>query len=396
MDVKCVRCKGRNFCGRPVCPIMAKISSQTKINLEAKQEFSGKTPNIFVGKHGYPNVNVGLLSTEQYKHHDEPLLWSKENYDIQSIIDLRTSLVNSNFKVNIKSFNDKFLSLSKEVSMSQKPADVEVKLDKKPVFDLSFNQDTMPHGPSVSLVHAKIIENPKVPNKVEKAVSDTDLKASDALKGLYHKGIDEHYLTKLLSVGNLGVGKARKLVPTRWAITAVDDSVGRGLIDEIQDYKEITTYTAYFGSHLGNYYCVLLFPDLFSYELFEMHVSSPDYTTDYETFRGRKDYAFNTAGGYYSVRLALLEKLKEMKRKGGALVLRFITDDYWAPLGVWVTREAARKAMNSPALEFSSKELMLEYAKKLAKKKFGYNINTLLNNSKLLKEKKEQKKLWEF
>jgi hypothetical protein len=39
---------------------------------------------------------------------------------------------------------------------------------------------------------------------------------------------------------------------------------------------------------------------------------------------------------------------------------------------------------------------MIEYAKKLAKKKFQYNINIILTNSKLLKEKKEQKKLWEF
>jgi len=215
MDIRCVRCKGRNLCGRAVCPIIAKISAQTRINLESKQEFSGKTPNIFVGKYGYPNVNVGLLSTEEYMHHDEPLLWSKENYDIQKIIGLRTSLVNSSFKANIKSFNDKFLDVSKEVSMSEKPAEVEVKLDKKPMFDLSFHQDTMPHGPSVSLVSAKLTENPKIPLKVEKAVSDTDLKASEALNSLYKKGIDEHYLTKLLSVGNLGIGKSRKLVPTR-------------------------------------------------------------------------------------------------------------------------------------------------------------------------------------
>ncbi len=375
---------------------MSKISSQNKVNLEAKKDFAGKTPNIFIGRHGYPDINVGILSTQEYNHHDEPLLWSKDNYEIQKIIDLRTSLINSSFRTNIKSFEDKFLDLSKEVSMSEKPVDLEISLDKKPNFELSFNQDTMPHGPNVKLLSAKLTENPKIPNKVEKAVGDTDLKATQALNQLYKKGIDEHYLTKLLSVGNLGIGKNRKLVPTRWAITAVDDAVGKNIINEVQDYQELSSPTAYFGSHLGNYYCILLFPDLFSYELFEMHVSSQDYTTDYETFRGRKDYAFNTAGGYYSVRLAVLEKMKDMKRKAGALVLRFITDDYWAPLGVWVTREAARKAMDCPPLEFGSKELMLEYAKKLAKKKFNYDIKKIIANSQLLKEKKEQKKLWEF
>ena len=37
------------------------------------------------------------------------------------------------------------------------------------------------------------------------------------------------------------------------------------------------------------------------------------YSTDYENYYGRKEYASTTAGGYYTVRLAILEKLKEMK-----------------------------------------------------------------------------------
>lgn len=47
-------------------------------------------------------------------------------------------------------------------------------------------------------------------------------------------------------------------------------------------------------------------------------------------------------------------------------------------------------------IEFSSKELMLTYAKAFAKKKFGYDLKTVLQNSKLLHEHKTQKKLWEF
>ena len=146
-----------------------------------------------------------------------------------------------------------------------------------------------------------------------------------------------------------------------------------------------------------------MFPEVWNYELFETYVpqnwnfNKPlKNTTDYETYSGRKDYAGNTAGGYYTVRLAILEKLKEMKKQSSVLALRFITDEYTMPLGVWVTRETTRKAMLSKPIEFSSKELMLDYARKFVKRKFNYNVDYMLNSSKLLKNIKQQKKLMQF
>lgn len=47
-------------------------------------------------------------------------------------------------------------------------------------------------------------------------------------------------------------------------------------------------------------------------------------------------------------------------------------------------------------IEFFSKELMLEYARKLIQNKFNYNVNDLLDVSKLLKNIKHQKKLIKF
>ena len=81
MNIRCIKCKGRDpsICGRTYCPIIAKISAQKKFNIEAKQDFFGQSPNVFVGRYGYPEVNVGILSTEHYEEHDNPLLWSREN-----------------------------------------------------------------------------------------------------------------------------------------------------------------------------------------------------------------------------------------------------------------------------------------------------------------------------
>lgn len=396
MQIECVRCKGRNFCGRSFCPLISKISAQKNVNITSKQDYFGKSPNVFVGRYGYPDVNVGFLSTEEYTEQDAPIKWTMKDYGIQKIIDLRTNLVNSNFKSNIKSFDDKLVEMGKEIALASKPVDVEINLEKKPEFDLSFNQDTMPHGPSVKLKKAKVTENPSIPTKVDKITSDTDLKSTQGLNILYKKGFDEHYLTKILSVGTLGTKEKRKLVPTRWAITAVDDTLGKETITELKDYNQIPNFTAYYGSHLGNHFLILLFPEVWSYELFEMPVNSTEYTHDVEGFNGRTSYAENTAGGYYAARLAILEKLKYEKKQAFALTLRFITDDYWAPLGVWVVREAVRNAMRNKPIEFSSKELMLTYAKAFAKKKFGYNLSQVLNDSKLLHEHKTQKKLWEY
>jgi hypothetical protein len=94
------------------------------------------------------------------------------------------------------------------------------------------------------------------------------------------------------------------------------------------------------------------------------------------------------------VRLALAEYLQRIKRQNGVLALRFITDDYVLPLGVWVTREASRKALLGKPIKFSSKELLLRYAEMFAQKKFGLDISPILKKSKMLKEK--QHNLFDF
>jgi len=359
---------------------------------------------MFVGRYGYPNINVGFLNVEEYRDHDAPLLWAKENYGIDKIIDLRSSLVNSNFNTHIKSFNDKLIEMGQEVAMASKPVDMEINLEKKPSFSMSYNQDITPHGPSVKLKKVQLTENPKIPTKVDKVVSDTDLKANGALKILTKKGIDEHYLTKLLSTGNLGVKVQRKLVPTRWSITAVDDNVCKHKLERVKQFQP-ADYTAYYGSHLGNHYLILFFPGEWSYELFETYAGKPTnpwsqkgkvFATDNENYNGRKQYAHETAGGYYAARLAVVEGMEKIKRQASCLCLRFITDDYWAPLGVWVVREAARNAMKAKPLSFASKELMLKYAEALVQKKFGFNLNDILGSSKLLHEIKHQRRLFEY
>lgn len=385
-------------CGNPNCAICSKAYSQIRMkSMIMKENFSTDAVAPFIGRYGYPAINIGILAppseNEDSWLYDAPRFWAANEFQIPKIVEFRSSLINSREKINIKKRN-KFLELSQEASMASMPTDVEISLKQKPRFRINYDNYMAPTGPYAELEKAKLTENPKIHTKVQKAHYDTDLRASEALVYLYENKFDENFLSRILSVGTLGIGKNRKLVPTRWSITATDDTIGKNLIVKIKKYNEINDYSAFFGSYLGNYYLILCFPDVWGYELFETTIANPgNYMTDYEPYDGRKNYAENTAGGYYTVRLAALERLNGMKRQGSVLALRFITGDYTLPLGVWVTREAARNAMKSKPIGFSSMDLMLEYARKLIKRKFNCDVDTYLKQSKLLNKAKSQSKL---
>src|SRR3989344_4697324 len=386
---------------RDFSKLIAQSGAMFQIIKEFKKEdfFGTSPPSIFIGSKLYPEANVGILSppaeTEDAWMYDSPSFWSKENYTIKQIALLRTSLINSRFKANINDARkqEKFLDIAKEIGIASKPVDVEIKLTKTPNITFDFEKITMPMGPKGNLKQIKVTDNIKVENKLEKVVNDIDFKAAEALNYLYKNGFDENTLTKLLSIGVLGLKKNRKLVPTKWCITGVDDTIGKTLINEIQDYKIIEDYKLYSGIYLGNYYFILIFPEIWQYELFEgylpgsawNYMNDIRFSTDSETLFGRKTYASNTVGGYYSSRIGVLEYLSKIRRQASCLVIRFETPEYNLPLGVFVVRNAARKTMSNVPLMFNSKEELLNKTRELIKLRFNYEVDNILKESKLLK-----------
>lgn len=389
-----------------------------QIKKHFKQDFCGTSPAPFIGRFGYPKVNIGVLSpqlTGDTSEYDSPRLWSLNNATIGKIASLRFDLVNSRTQWNIKDVHHKnilqenrkeerFLDIVRETGMASEGTELEISLKKPPQLSLTAENEIIPFGPGSEIIKARITANTKIDSRVERVADDIDLKAAPAIISLYNKSFEENFLTKLISVGNVGLKKNRRLVPTRWSITAVDDTLGKELIKEIKDFP-VGEYQAYFGGGWGNYYLLLFFPEAWSFELFETYIeykvnpwskAENFYSTDYENYNGRKDYAGECAGGYYACRLGVLEKMKASKRQHSCLALRFITPEYNLPLGVWVCREAARKSLQNRAINFSDKDLMLKYAKLLIKKKYGIELDSILKESKLLNNQKEQKKLSEF
>lgn len=395
--MRCAFCKG--FHNVESCVAYKRFYSLVNIKTKLKESFSGSSPSVFVGSFNYPNVNLGILVppeiSDDAERLDDPILWSRSGFGISDIVGFRSSLINSKENVNVK-FNTRFLQDTQLVAMSSKAVDLDVYLKKIPSFNIKLDAFSPPSGPSADVKNVELVSSPKIHTKVDKVVSDVDLKAVDAVNYLYDSYFDEHFLSKIFSVGVLGLKNNRKLVPTKWSITATDDIIAKNIISEIKDCGVVSDFSCFFDSYLGNYYLVLLFPDNWCYELFEVHLPTRNVTTDYESFFGRTSYTENCVGGYYSVRLAVVEHLRKIKRQASVLVLRFISQEYSLPLGVWVTRQASRKSLSSKKFVFASKELLLSYANSLIKNKFGYDINVLLNQSKLLQAFGKQSKLTNF
>tara|TARA_Y100000310_G_C20683487_1_gene817506 strand:- start:1872 stop:3095 length:1224 start_codon:yes stop_codon:yes gene_type:complete len=407
--MECFRCQGKLYqkplvCGKKFCPIYSKVNLFKSQKL-TKKDFMATAPGVFVGRYSYPDINVGIISPpEQVKEaemYESPKEWVSRNLNIPEIVDFRSVLINSKFKTNIKQ-KTQMLNMSQEVAMASRPVDLEFNLIKKPFYFYKTSNIESPMGATASLKKVFITENIKIDRRVDYIVNDVDLKSVYGLKDLFDRGYDENFLTKLLSVGNLGLKKDRKLVPTRWSITAVDDTLGKKMIEEIKDYKE-SDFKLFFGGTFGNYYLVMFFPRVWSYELFEMYMPKGllnpsekiEVMTDHEFYDGRKKYAENCVGGYYACRLSILEKLRDMKRQAMVVTLRFITDEYTTPLGVWVCRESTRKALQN-SLDFDSKEEMVKFAGALVMDKLGFDITKTMKQSKLYAYMNTQKTLFEF
>ncbi len=370
---------------------------------------SNSPPSVFIGsKLKYPLVNVGILSPlerdENAWLYAAEKYWANNNFGIQDVVKIRESLLNSRFqsKVSDSKSNKKFIQIAQEIAIAYKPVDVELELKRNLNFQNQKDKVLMPHGMNAGLKKARITGNVKIHRRVEKVIND-DIKASEGIQYLYKRGFDEYTLSKILSVGVLGLKMQKRLVPTRWSITATDDTLGKQLLEKIRDYKWIENYELFFGEFLGNQYIILLFPNTFSYELFELYFPGSSWnpsrelkaSTDFESFFGRKTYASSTAGGYYAARLPILEYLDSIKRQASVLAIRLETPSYWAALGVWVVRESVRRSMQKK-MSFNSKSDLIESAKKISQIKYNFNPEAILKRSKTLNDILAQKKLGDF
>ncbi len=366
----CRKCKGyKNLCKLESCPMDGTFGGKLESFRIGTGDIASLTPpGVFIGTYGYPYVFAGPLAVAN-PNLEYP---SGKEYgrSIEEIISLNRNVYRASQKTKVEDVGSKYTVSVQESSMSVNFVDMELNVAGR--LDPSTDHDRRNESPMRSMVELnsmRITSNPKIPQKVDYFHGDTDLKAEEAVWGLYKRGFNVNYLEGVLSSGALGTARRRRLVPTKWAITAVDDIIYRNMKNELFDYPLVPGITVFRNSYLGNNFTVILLPYSLSFEMQEMWnmgnnpISSPSVSMDYEFMEGRKKYAGNVGGAYYAARLAVFEYLSRIRRQAAVIVLRTIGKEYYAPLGVWLIREAVRDSLNRGATSYSSVDELIREEK---------------------------------
>ena len=324
-------------------------------NLFSSDSLSGSSPpSVFVGTYNYPKVNVGPMVPPV--HGDTSLLDIPERWlgkSLEEIVNFRLSLVRGIQKVSVLEPEGRFIENLQEVAMSSCPTDSDIEFHKKTVTITTIDGESAPFGPIGEIKKAKF-SGSSAQRTIENAYYDKDLKAGDAVLKLYNTGIDLSQIQKCFSIGMFG--KKRKLVPTRWSITATDDIISNSLVTEILNYQLIDCCKVFSFNHLGNMFSIILFPHRWLFEMEEAWYDEQGqigFGSDYEDARGI-DHPPAIAGAYFAAKLGVAEYLAKNKTQAAVLVLREIRPEYAIPVGVWQVREGIRAAMKEQPFIASS------------------------------------------
>ena len=402
-DSRCIICKGSKFlCGKVRCPILVRIYAQLKFKpVLEKEEIEGSSPpDIFIGRIGYPYVYIGPLIPPLKGNTSIlscPELWQGKNID--EIVELRLQLVRGKYRTHVKNFEGKIVELTREIALSKSSVESEAEFRRKPSGTIVLDDEVQPFGPSAPLKNFSI-GSMKTDQKIEKAYSDTDLKASEAVFWLYKKGVLISRIQRAFSAGLFGIEKQRKFVPTRWSITAVDSIISQKLLEQVKTFPLINEFRVYEHEALDNKWIVLMIPDYWSYELIEAWYPKTVWNpagketviySDSEGFEGRTTYP-SIGGCYLASRLSVSEKLVEEKRQAAVIVLREIHPGYILPVGVWNVRLNVKETLKNKPLKFDKMEDALKYIST----KLNIPLKVWIKNSHLLRKLLYQKRLLDF
>jgi len=370
------------------------------VELIKGDELSGSSPpDIFIGSYGYPNVFISPMVPPLHGPTEvlsTPEMW--RGIDIPKIVEYRTLLVRGMYKSNVHNVEKgKVEELIRDFALAEKNVDANIEFTRKPELRVVFDENSQPFGPTAPM---KNIETGNIisDKKLETAYSDTDMDATTAMLELYEKGVPVSKIQKALSAGLLGLGKNRKFVPTRWSITAVDDTISKNKINNAKEYESIDSIMVYENVALDNRWIILMVPGSWSYELIEAwypnttwNMSSNEIAiySSYEYFEGRRTYA-EIGGCYYAARLAVSELFERIKRQATTVILRETHSGYTLPVGVWNVREHVREALEKEPKRFDALTDAFSYIHT----KLDIPIADWIKNSRILKDLLNQRKLF--
>jgi hypothetical protein len=398
----CLRCRSAQLlCGKPVCPLLLRYHAfERTLPMVRGTELSGSSPPaVFVGRFGYPKVSFGpLLSPE---HGRTELLDTPEDWvgrTVAEVVGFRTGLVRGTSPIRVTDA-EKPIRLLEELQLlgiAAESAESETRFRRPPRGHIALSDSAPPFGPSAPIEQLRL-DVRRVDPHLDRLSSDTAASARIAVEELYQRGVKVSRIQRAFSVGTLGRRGRRRLVPTRWSITAVDDLLSKQNVREIRLLPELGDIQAHRLTALDNRWLIVLLPGIYRYESIESWYPStfwnPSPTEiimmgDHEGHDGRTTYA-SIGGCYYAARLATSEALLRMGRQAGVVVLREVHPGEILPLGVWNVREHVRAALHEPPILLNSMAELLG----LIRSTFAIPLQRWLLQSAVLHEARTQRKL---
>ncbi len=380
MFPECIECRGtRGMCGISPCPLLADIRGRLPVaETSSVSELVGPSPpSLFVGRYGYPKVRTGpsaaWLADEDA---DAAPLVSGDPADLfgrplEEVAARHANLITGGSAMSVKSPRspDAMLETTQQIAMAESSVDVELDFAKPIMVGMNPTFDSMstPLGPSGEVLRAEVVGHVSIPRKVDAVANEDDLLAVDAMDELTEASIGEAQISRLLSSGLLGREGSRKLVPTRWSITATDDMLSKRLWERVREHPSLDKVLVYEATYLDNIFHIILTPGLWAFHMLEAWTRGSVWTGtgkvlgDWEDLKPRSEYAHRITGAYYSARLGVLEQMDSMRRSGACLLWRDIGPGYWAPVGVWLIRETVREAMKQAPKQFDSLKHAVDY-----------------------------------
>jgi DNA repair protein NreA len=356
----CLRCRSAQLlCGKPVCPILLKYQAfERTLPMVGGTELDGSSPpGVFVGRFGYPSINLGPLlspehgSTELY---DTPEEWVGRS--VAEVVGFRTGLVRGTTRMKVTDAERPIPILEdlQLLGIAEGSVESETRFRRAPRGHLALSDAAPPFGPSAPIERMRL-DVRRVDPHLDRLTSDTDANARIAVGELYDRGVRVSRIQRAFSVGTLGRRGRRRLVPTRWSITAVDDLLSKANLEHVRSLPELSEIEVHALTALDNRWLIVLLPGSYRYESIEAWYPNTMWNPnsaevvmmgDHEGHDGRTTYA-SIGGCYYAARLATSEALLERGRQAGVVVLREVHPGEILPLGVWNVREHVRRAMRT-------------------------------------------------
>jgi hypothetical protein len=338
---------------------LKELTSQTHIrSVEVGKQLEGASPpSVFIGSWNYPKVWAGPMIAPYHGDTaimDSPEEWIQGGFSQRQIIDFRLNLVRGKHPVRVTDTDEPLIEKLRDITLAKGSVETETTFIDEPT-GMGLSDEHTPYGPS-GIIDEFEVDAQRWETPMERVYYDGDLKAKDAVMGLYEGGMNFSRIQKALSVGAMGEKRKRRLVPTRWSITACDTTLANQLLDDVRHHDILDTHKVYEFDSLNNHYAVILTPTAWQYEWTEafLHIIGEEELvfSDHETNLGKRGYS-SVGGCYYSCKFAVLEALQRMKIQAGAIVLREAYRGY-VPLGVFNVRENVRAAMRQAPRDFDS------------------------------------------